>query len=826
MILIAFVMRKLAIALLLLSYVFNLPVFCQEGNSALKNINHKLQSFYAGNAIEKVYLHFDKPYYIAGDTMYFKAYVTFGERHELSRQSGVLHVELINPQNGIYRSVKLQLVDGLGWGDMALPASLPKGNYRIRAYTKLMVNEIGTCFFEQHIPIGSTNSTTVVNGTARDLKQPDIQFFPEGGQLIDGVQSEVAFKAIGPDGMGIGVKGVVTDNTGKVVVSFASSHLGMGAFALAPEEGKIYKAAVVFKDGTQNTVELPVASTNSIVLAIDNSDPKILTIGIRTDNDCFAQNKGKFLNLVINSGVSVLSAPVKLTSPLLAVDFPKDRFGTGVVQFTLFSQGGEPLSERLVFIERPDMIKLKIASDKPAYHSREKTSFTINATNGSDSTVAGHFSVSVIDESKVPVDENKENTILTWLLLSSDLRGYVEQPNYYFTNINSDSQSNLDILMLTQGYRRFVWKQLLTDGYEQPSAKSESGLEIRGLVTNLQGKPVRNAKVNLLNVEGGPMLTRTIDTSGRFEFANLSFADSTRFILRAASEKERNKTRIKYLTDTPAPVINYQLTQPGVDSLMGIALQYHKMQQEQENEYTGINDKALKEVKIKATRKRDPLEPVRIAGTADQLIMGNDLICHGKLADCLEGKLLGVFFRTSFLGTGPRLPYLTTPITLGIVNGNITGNPPMTIMVDGIKIDSDEGLDDIDIEDVEKVEVFKDGSTSIFGPNGGAGVLYITTYKGTGSVTGGMALGILPINAHGFYVAREFYSPKYENGATNARPDLRSTIFWRPELVTDKQGNASFNYYNADGHGTYRVVIEGIDEKGNIGRQVYRYKVE
>jgi hypothetical protein len=820
-------MRKLAFALSFLLVAINLPAFCQGDNSALKSINLKLQSFYAGNAIEKAYLHFDRPYYIAGDTMYFKAYVTFGERHELSRQSGVLYVDLINPQHVIYRSIKLQLVDGLGWGDIALPASLSKGNYRIRAYTKLMANETGTCFFEQTISIGSTNNTSAANGI-QNLRKPDIQFFPEGGQLIDGVQSEVAFKAIGPDGVGINVKGTLTDNTGKVIVNFASSHLGMGALTLVPEEGKTYKAVVVFNDGSQNTVDLPAASTNSIILAIDNSDPNILTIGIRSNNDCFEQNKDKFFNLVINSGVSVSSAPIKLTSPLLAIGFPKDRFRTGVVQFTLFSQAGEPLSERLVFIERPDIIKLKISSDKSAYHSREKASFTINAKNGSDSVVSGHFSVSVIDQSKVPLDENKENTILTWLLLSSDLRGYVEQPNYYFTNTNNDTRNNLDILMLTQGYRRFAWKQLLTNGYPQPTAKPENGLEIKGLVTTLQGRPIKYAKVNLVNIEGGPMLTRAIDTSGRFEFASLLFKDSTRFIIKAASEKERNKTRIKYLTDTPAPVISidYQPLQPDVDSLTGIALQNHKMQQEAEAKYNVINGKVLKEVKIKDSRKRDPLEPVRIAGTADQLINGNDLTCHGKLADCLEGKLFGVFFRTSFLGTGPRLPYLTTPITLGIVGTEMTGNPPMTIMVDGIKMDSDEGLDNIDIDDVEKVEVFKDGSTTIFGPNGGAGVLYITTYKGTRSVTSGMAVGILPINAHGFYVAREFYSPKYENNTTNGRDDLRSTIFWKPELATDKAGNASFEYYNADGHGTYRIVIEGIDEKGNIGRQVYRYKVE
>jgi hypothetical protein len=154
------------------------------------------------------------------------------------------------------------------------------------------------------------------------------------------------------------------------------------------------------------------------------------------------------------------------------------------------------------------------------------------------------------------------------------------------------------------------------------------------------------------------------------------------------------------------------------------------------------------------------------------------------------------------------------------------GNPPMLVMIDGVKTPPEE-LDLVNLEDVEKVEVFKNSSTSIFGAEGGAGVLYITTVKGSGrSLSKEMAVGILPITAHGFYKAREFYSPKYESNITNNRPDQRTTIYWNPELVTGKNGEASFSYYNSDGTGTYRLVIEGIDEKGNIGRQIYRYEVK
>jgi hypothetical protein len=836
-------MRKITFVILFFLTVFHLSAFCQGDNTVLKNIVVKLQSFYSGHTIEKAYLHFDKPYYIAGDTIYFKAYVTFGEQHELSRQSGVLYADLIGPQNNIYKSIKLQLKDGLAWGDFALPDSLVKGLYKIRAYTQLMRNVNGTAIFEQLIPIGSFNYPSPDSKAIEN--KADLQFFPEGGDLVYGLNSKVAFKAINTSGLGLSAKGVLIDNDGKVITSFASTHLGMGFFNLTPEEGKTYKADVTFADGTQYTFNLPIPVARGIFFNINNEDPEKLTLGISCNSAFYNQNQNKEFSVIINSGVAVSSASIKLNNPLLAVDLPKKQFRTGVVQFTLFSPEGEPLTERLVFIQQPDLLKLKINSNKTFYNAREKVSVNLNAMNKSDSLVAGHFSVSVIDESKVPVDENKESTILSWLLLSSDLQGYIEEPNYYFSNINKETQANLDVLMLTQGYRRFTWKQLLKDEYPQQVAQPENALQIKGLVTTLQGKPIERGKVNLVSIEGGPMLSQLTDKAGRFDFINLSFPDSARFILKAATEKDRSSTRIRYFVDMPEKVSvkTYQESTDDFDSLMANSLQNRKMQLESMVKFGKITGRLLKEVKIKEI-KENSFEAVRVAGTADQLLNRSDIKSHGHLSDCLAGLLLGVTFKGDDFS---KLPYLSAPITLGrftmvkASNGtagsdksssgtmvpSFIGNSPMLIIVDGMKIPPGEGIDAINLEDVEKVEVFKNSSTSIFGAEGGSGVLYITTVKSDGkSESKASAIGILPVTAQGFYKAREFYSPKYESGLTSKQPDLRSTIFWKPELVTDKNGNTSFEYYNGDGPGTYRVVIEGIDDKGNIGRQVYRYKVE
>ncbi len=818
-------MRKVTLALLLLLLVSSLPAFSQGDSNSLKKVVLQLQSFYSGHPVEKAYLHFDRPGYVAGDTIYFKAYVTFGEQHELSRQSGVLYVDLINPRNKIYRSIKLQLKNGLAWGDFALPDTLSKGYYNVKAYTLLMKSTHETDYFEQMIPIGSAAKADATPNPVAN--KPDLQFFPEGGNMVYGVNSKIAFKAIGANGMGLNVSGAIVDNTGQMAAKIVSAHLGMGVFNLTPDPGKTYKAIVAFADGTQNTFDLPLPATSGIFLAVNNNDPDNLTIGIRCNEVFFDQNKNKDFSLVMNSGTSVSSVAIKLKGPLIDADLPKNKFRTGVVQLTLFSPAGDPLSERLVFMQRPDLLKLNINAGKTAYRTREKVSVSLNTKSGADSATRGHFSVSVIDENKVPANEKNMSSILSWLLLSSDLKGYIEEPDYYFADTGSETQANLDILMLTQGYRRFVWKRLLNDEYPQQADQPEKALGIKGLVMTPQGKPVVKGKVDLINVEGGRMLTMLTDTSGKFNFTNLAFADSTRFIIKAVNAKNRSRNRIEYFRDTPEATFSgshYPL-HADIDSLMANALQNHRMQQDELAKYGLLKGKLLHEIKIK-DKKESPLEAVRVLGTADQLLRRDDIKGYGKLSDCLNGLLLGVVFLKPAAGF-TSLPYLTTPITLGMKGDAVTGNPPMIIMVDGIRISPEEGLDNVYLEDVEKVEVFRNATAGIMGAEGAAGVLYVTTVKGSSTAANrSVSSGILPITAHGYFMAREFYSPRYEHNQPNNQADLRSTIYWNPELPTDKNGNASFDYYNADGTGTYRMVIEGIDDKGNLGRQIFSYKVE
>ncbi|MBS1520773.1 MAG: TonB-dependent receptor [Bacteroidetes bacterium] len=817
-------MKKILYACAFLAAFCNLHAFGQIDNPVTNNIVSGLKSLSGNHIIEKAYLHFDKPYYVAGDTMRFKAYLTQGEHYDLSKLSGVLHVDLIGPGNMIVRSIKLQIVGGIGWGDFPLAFALNAGNYRVRAYTNYMQNA-PEYFFDKTIAIGSAMNAGMAANKTEQKGQADLQFFPEGGELTSGMVSKVAFKAIGANGLGVNVKGVVFDNTNAQVAAFSSSHLGMGAFYLQPEEGKTYKAKVTFADGSQGTFNLPAVQSKGIALAVQDTLGK-LSIEIRSNKAYFQENLNKSISLVIYGTGFVNTVNTKLDSRRLSMDIPNSQFPTGVVQITLFSQTGDPLSERLVFLKNPDLVDLTLASNKSIYNKREKVSVSV-AAKDKGNAAGGHFSVAVIDESKVPVDENNETTILTYLLLTSQVRGYVEQPNYYFLQNNNQTAADLDALMLTQGYRRFTWKKLLAGRDSAFAYAPEKNLEISGTAKNAAGAPVKDMDVMLLTTDRRSTLGERTDNNGKFRFANLpAMPDSTILTLQATgSTKMKNNTVFTVDADKPGLAVTEKkepVLQGDLDKAMAFYAGYNKPALE-----AGIAKNTLYSPRTSANAKNVELndknnyESSNLGGSghADQVVSGDKFKNAPSLSTGLNGLLHGISFTNG-------IPY---NLVSNVVSSQ--GTPltePMLVVLDGSELELGQSIDNINPLSVATVEVLSGANATIYGVRGGAGVLVITSRKNAADIGGpaGATLGTLSFRMHGFYLGREFYSPKYDVKPGTSKPDLRSTILWLPELATDQNGNASFQYYNSDGQGIYRVVIEGVDDKGNIGRQVYRYKVE
>jgi hypothetical protein len=902
------------IALIVLSTTVHLSSFAQQQDSVvLDNIVKKTKKLSDERPVEKVYVHFDKPYYSVADTIWFKAYLTM-EQNLPSQLSKIVYLDVINAKDSLITTIKLPAANGVAYGHLPLTmGTYQQGNYYIKAYTQWMLNFGEDFFFSKTIPVGEaidkqllTNfkysttetdktqvidaivqyknadnvvqagktvnwrvlsnfdvvakgkGTTDANGILRIKIDPrkndkiktgelitdislndkdfissafklkpvsseanDVQFFPEGGEIIEGLASRVAFKAIDGKGASVEVKGSISDNAGTKISDFSSTHLGMGSLYLNAEPGKTYKANVTFANGTTKSFDLPKAQASGIVAQVNNTDSLAFNLKIIANDPYYTANKGKTLFIVAtHEAVIYYAAKTKLNGQVTAAKIPKDKFPAGIVQITLFNETGEPISERLAFNYQPNALKLSLKSDLPAYKQRQKVKLAVSAKNAGVNA-EGNFSISVIDEQKVPVNENSEITILSSLLLTSDLKGYIEQPNYYFNKTNEKKLADLDVLLLTQGFRRFAYKDILAAKFPPITFLPEQDMRITGTLRDRTGMPVRKGGLRL-TVPGTTISAETLTSpSGIFTFSNLNIPDSSEVTINA--KYSANGSNLMIIVDPqPAPQLTRNIYSPdevvNIDSAMAPYLNNSKRQ------YSFL--RTLKEVKIESAKPKKPshADYPALSGLSSIMsttIEGERFSGCNMFAMCLQSMATGLtFYENAF--------YVTRDYNAG-------SRVPVQIFLNGMPIDY-FGLSGVNAAEVESVEVFtKDELGTVNRMYNTNGVLVINLKKAPKGQKLSMEEfkklipqpNIIKFSPKGFSRQREFYSPKYVNpAATYNFNDLRSTIYWNPKVLTTAEGGLSLEYYNADGKGTYRAIIEGVDKNGNIGRYVYRYTVK
>lgn len=650
--------------------------------------------------------------------------------------------------------------------------------------------------------------------------EADVRFFPEGGDLISGIRTKIGFKAISSDGLGMNVSGYVSDQTNTKLAEFKSEHAGMGYFALQPQDTDTYTAHIRFEDGSEKTFALPRVLANGYILSANNTDPENLTIKISATVPVSAEAE---LTLVAQTNGQVhYVSKNKMNGQTFKASIPKKRFPTGILQLTLFSSQNEPVAERLVFINHSDFLQINLSASKTNFEKREKVKLMMDVSDPKGAPTVGSFSVSVIDESKVPSNDDDETTIISNLMLSSDLKGFIEQPNYYFTNIDENKVRQLDILMMTQGWRRFTWKNILSDTYPSIIYQPETNMQVSGRVTALNGKPVVAGKVTLFSSTGDVFLLDTItNVNGEFRFDNLYFNDSTKFIVQARNEKDRKNVEIELDRIPPQLVTrnkNEALVEVNVNTSMLSYLKNSRTQFDELRRY-GVITRSIMLAEVKVVEKKPNVKyssNLNGAGNADAVIKSDQLQNCFDLSQCIQGRVAGIIVRNGIV-------YSTRSMS-----SSFSGPVPMQIIIDGMYVEP-EFLSSVNPNDVETIEILKSGgNTAIYGMRGGGGVLIVTTKRG-GSNTGfrAYAPGIVSYNPKGFYKGREFYSPDYNDPAINAKiPDLRTTVYWNPNVISDSTGKAEVEFYNADGAGNYKVIAEGINIEGVIGRKIFRYSVK
>lgn len=826
---------------------------------------------------EKLYLHLDKPFYGAGEKIWFKGYLVNAITHQDNAQSNFIITELINRSDSIVERKKIRR-DSLGFHNaFTLPATLPAGDYYLRGYSNWMLNEDPDFFFSRNIKIGNSIDNTIVssieyqqeddthytakikftsnvqavfenttikylyleNGKIKnkgkkktdengwisislpDLKSPvarrievefddpqyiykrtfhlpvftndfDVKFFPEGGALINIPHQNVAFKAQGADGFSKEIEGFLFNSKGDTLTNFRSEHNGMGIFTMNPVNNETYYVTVRTNDSITKRFDLPAIEPKGISIAMSHYKQEIRYEIQKTEVTEWPQ---KLFLLAHTRGKLAILQPIN----------PKRTFGKmndslfteGITHFMLIDEQGNALSERLIFVPDHKPNQWQITTDQPTYGKREKVSLQITAKDSEGNPVEGTFSVSITDRKSIQPDSLADN-ILSNLLLTSDLKGYVEDPAFYFLNQDARTLRSIDYLMMTHGWRRHKMENVLRTPSLNFTNYIEKGQTISGRIMGFFGANVKKGPICVLAPKYNIIATTETDEKGQF-IVNTSFRDSTTFLVQARTKK--GFAGVDILMDPPQyPVATHKA--PYFNGSTTFMENYLMNTRDQYYMEGGMRVYNLKEVTVTAKRERPSSKSIYTGGINTYTVEEDRLQGYGQTA----------------FDAASRLPSVT--ITNGSEIHIRNNSEPAIIVIDDIVYeDASDILKDIQVSDMSSISLLRGADAVILGPRASGGAVVITL-KDPRNLPARPAQGIITYTPLGYSESVEFYHPTYDTPEKkNAqRSEFRSTVYWNPELRLDAEGKATIEYYTPDSTAPEDIIIEGVDKNGKVCR--------
>jgi len=794
-------------ALAIISFSFISPPV----NDVLTAVITKLVAYQANRPQEKVFIHNDKPLYAAGEDLWFKAYLVDGTFHRLdSSISSVIYVELLNSERKVLQRDVLYAPGGIAYGDFELAPWLREGKYLLRAYTNYMRNGSEEFFFKKEITILNPNDRQK-NTAPNDQPDIDVQFFPEGGNLVSGVENRIAFKAIDQTGRSVEVEGEVIDDENQVVSTFKSTHQGMGSFKTFIWANKIYTARLK-SPVLSKTFKLPASQEKGYMMQLVDAGASVKVFIY--NNEDKAPEKPILFNLVGQSrGEAYFAAKGEIKANTVTTSIPKSKFPRGIAQITLFDGEGRPQCERLIFVNNDSRLIVGLGLNKDSYSTRDKVEIAIDVTNEKKEPVTGSFSLSVYDKNSIDEQEKYPVTIEDYLLLTSDLTGYIENPGYYFKDKGHETAQNLDLLMMTQGWRRFAWNQVLNSELPPLNYYAEKGLTFTGKLTKSgTSKPLANSKLKLTSTQGEIILTET-DAEGGFYTDAFTHVDSTNITIIADNVKGKQvEFDIQVNPFNQSPPSAYVFPFYGGKQAKEFLDQVAKREESEKSFNLEKDIRLLDAVEVQSDRIDERPRANRIYGTpsasVDMKEIRGQMYTH--IFQVLQARVPGVTIR----GTPPNMSIM-------LRSGANSGAP--LLLLDGTPVDA-EAVSSVNPGDVQTVDVLKGTAAAIFGSRGQNGVVAIYTKRGEGTAV--VESKNEQVRYPGFYASREFYSPAYDVPSEfHSRADLRTTLYWNPLIETDEKGKAQVTFHTSDIPGDYEIVIQGISYSGTPTSTVGTLKI-
>lgn len=787
-----------------IKYVLTLCLILSIGLKSLYSQDNK-----AIPSIEKIYIHTDRSTYIVGESLWYKAYSVYAYNNILFNKSNVLYVELISSDSKIIARNKTRLEDGLAHGDFKLLDSIgiKAGRYQLRGYTNWNRNFGEDFIFKKDIEIldvfKNTNVASQENlleTKSADIKTQNsfsVQFFPEGGSLLEDVASVVAFKATDFNKNPIKVQGKIFNSNGDVVSLSYTVHDGMGKFSLKPTKGTQYYAEMTSINNDIIKVDLPKVNKEGYLLSVKKIEEKEV-VTIKTNQQTLSKKPDAKVTLNCTlKGVSYFKGTQPLTKNALSFELLTTNFPEGIFQLTLYDEDLKPQSERLKYIDKKDTLQVTITTDKKNYKPKEKVIVNLSSKSKTGNIVPASYSISSVDMNGLDDSKDFGTTISSYFLMESDIRGKVYNPNYYFDASNSNRLAHLDLLLLTQGWRDFIWKKMPTFK-DSIAYDAEKGIKISGAVKSLFGdKNKENYNVNLMLVKNGNtnILNTETDSLGRFEFKNMVFNGDAMMMLN--SNNKNGKSRGRLVLDSlssPDLVTNktdsfHKLINKSTNILKeNIYNKYIKFGLAQEN--------VLDEIEITA-KKKDEIPS--LYGTADRSYTVDDKTQRfSSIFQLIQFTISGI----SAMG--------------GQISFNRFSGPPY-ILVDGTEW-SQEELATVQPDEVAKIEAIIGAGISLFGTRGSNGVLIIYTKEGKVNKDSKKVYHSITKKIEGFYDARVFYDTDSEekeiDTQINSKNAVRNTLYWNPYFHPNETGVSTANYLNSEVETKVKVNLEGLTVNG------------
>ena len=754
---------------------------------------------------EKLYVQFDKNFYSPGETIWFKAYLFAANAPSLI--SKTLYAELLDDQGKVLQRRTAPVVLSGSAAGFDLPVNTNASTVFVRVYTRWMLNFDSSFIFLKAFPI-----VTAQNQTPKSSKtQPasHLRFFPEGGDLVQGIESRVAFKATDHRGLPIRATGDIVDSKGKKITTFSSVHNGMGYFRLQPETNEQYKARWKDPSGTAKEINLPAAKQKGLILEVANAGKKI-QFAIRRSEKVDPSYERVHVVAQMHQQLLYRAKANLANSVITSGSIPVEALPTGIVQITVFSEDEKPLAERIVFVNQQEHYFITdLNAPLKNFEKRQKNVIQIDVPD----TIVCNLSVAVTD-ADLNVSQKGEDDIFSHMLLTSDIKGYVHQPGYYFSSEADSVAAHLDLVMMTNGWRRFKWEEVLAGRFPTIREKPDGYLGIQGKISGVNKSLLSQKEVmGILQTKNGgkQFLTIPIEPDGSFYVQDILFFDTARMYYQFNNDKNKVlSSRANF--DIRNTIMNQPLDlQPDKEWLARLdkdsmnTIKSRAVAQKIADGAKKVQTLAAVEVTAQQKSKKQKMEEEYTSGlfTGDgtTFITEDDPFAMSALSvfQYLQGKVAGLQ-----ITTGAGTPTLSW-----------RGGTP-DLYLDQMQMDA-TSLQGIPMSDVAMVKVFR---PPFFGGFGGGSAGAIAVYTKKGSSGNQDVKGLDATTIHGYSEMKEFYSPDYSRpDPAHSADDFRTTLYWNPFVYTDKDHRRLvFSFHNNDITKRIRVVVEGCNVEGKLTR--------